>query len=264
MKQQNKNRLKKAKSPFTTVYNELINDDELKLRDKGLYLFMLSKPNDWAFSVRGLAAQCIEGRDSIARSLNNLIKAGWLRRVETKINGKYKSYIYEIQYTKLQELSDISDSLSEKPNTEKQTISKDYNKKEREGDFYEKNKKGILLFIDESIKQQKEVKSITGYKKSLIHKFITEDAATIETYAQWTIKYSVNQLIREFQGKKYKCVVNNIEDLYILEDIEYNSFEFVPILRKYNSKNIAKLRMPFETFNEMKDYIVNKWVNDAN
>ena len=266
MKQQNKNRLKKAKSPFTTVYNELINDQELTLRDKGLYLFMLSKPNDWAFSIRGLSAQCIEGRDTISKTLNNLIKKGWLRRFENRIAGKYKSYTYEILYVKIQEdkPSDITDSLSEKPCSVNRTINNNYTKKEREGNFYEQNKEGINIFIEDSIQQQERVKSKAGYKKSLIHKFIVEDKATIELYSQWKEKYNVKQAIQLFKGKKYKRTTQGVQEEYILENIEYSNFEFVPILQIIINGVRAHLRVPFKSFEDMYNYLSKEYLKDEN
>ena len=265
MKQQNKNRLKKAKSPFTTVYNELINDKELTLRDKGLYLFMLSKPNDWAFSIRGLSAQCIEGRDTIAKTLNNLIDKGWLRRFENRISGKYKSYIYEILYVKIRNNnpSDIADSLSEKPCSVNQTISNNYTKQEREELFYEKNREGINIFIDESIKQQKDIRSEVGYRKALIHKFIKEDRATIELYSQWKLKYNIEVIKKKYKGQRYKKTIEDISKIYFLRDIEYNNFEFVALLEN-NESVVTQLRVVFVTFEDIENYLRMEYIKDEN
>ena len=47
----------------------------LSLRDMGLLCLMLSKPDGWSFSIKGLAAITgRDGRDAIAASAQNLEK----------------------------------------------------------------------------------------------------------------------------------------------------------------------------------------------
>lgn len=76
---------------FTVVTNNIVNDDRLTLKAKGLYLFLLSKPDNWTFSARLIATQNKDAIDSVNAGLQELEKVGLLSRLP--IQG---GYIYEI------------------------------------------------------------------------------------------------------------------------------------------------------------------------
>ena len=66
---------------FTVIPNRLLRDGSLSLRDAGLLCVMLSLPDDWEFSVRGLTTLFPhDGRDGICASLRRIEGAGYLRR----------------------------------------------------------------------------------------------------------------------------------------------------------------------------------------
>ena len=66
---------------FTIVPNELLRDPGLSLRDVGLLCVMLSLPDEWAFSIKGLEKIFPhDGRDAICKSLRRIESAGYLHR----------------------------------------------------------------------------------------------------------------------------------------------------------------------------------------
>ena len=72
-----KHMLRKGDSvPFTQISNEILNATDLSLKAKGLYAFMLSKPNDWHFTAHSMEKQLSEERKSILRILKELINYG--------------------------------------------------------------------------------------------------------------------------------------------------------------------------------------------
>jgi len=194
--------LRKQRTPYTTVSNELISDNELYLRDKGLYVFMFSKPEGWSFSVRGLAAQVKEGKTSVAKSLKRLIERGWLARSEIRTDGRYAAYEYEIKAIKAcVTVSRKTDTPSAKPDTEKRTLSNNYSKKERERDFLS-DKKAIDAYIDEVIKSTRNIKNETAYKRELIKKFMSEDRSTLYAFEQWLPEYISRELQSQYYDKE--------------------------------------------------------------
>lgn len=75
---------------YSTIANFALNDPNLSLKAKGLWAFIMSKPNDWNISSRGLESQLKESRNAIMGILRELEKAGYLKRgtIRNK-NGKY-------------------------------------------------------------------------------------------------------------------------------------------------------------------------------
>ncbi len=139
-----------------------------------------------------------------------------------------------------------------------QSITKITTKKERGGKFYKQNEQAIKLYIDEVIKQEKEIRSVQGYKKALIDKFIKEDAATIETFTQWREKYNANALLQGCKGLKYTETVEGKTSEYILEDIKCTTSEYVVILQQRHKNGIANLRVPFQNFEDMRIYLTTR------
>jgi len=82
--------------PFTQVPNEIINDERVSLKAKGLYLYMVSKPDNWEFSMSGIASQNKDGREAVSNIIKELIKFGYLIEHKNRINGKFAISDYEI------------------------------------------------------------------------------------------------------------------------------------------------------------------------
>ncbi len=54
---------------YTVMSNHHLKDRTLTLKSKGLLSMMLSLPDEWNYTTRGLAAICREGVDSICWSM---------------------------------------------------------------------------------------------------------------------------------------------------------------------------------------------------
>jgi len=78
-----KNFLSKEHIPFTQVPNELINDHEISLRARMIYVFMASKPEGWNFTLKSMAAQLGEGARSVGSATKQLKEKGWLKYTKT-------------------------------------------------------------------------------------------------------------------------------------------------------------------------------------
>lgn len=67
---------------FGAVPNDLLNNPDISFKAKGLYAYLNSKPDNWDFSVEGIAAQVKEGIDSVRAGIQELEKFGYLKRVK--------------------------------------------------------------------------------------------------------------------------------------------------------------------------------------
>lgn len=83
---------------FATLYREVAQDDRLSLEARGLLLLMASLPEDWEYSVAGLAKKAGCGKDKLRRILGELEKVGYLAREQSHDSGgKFAGNVYVIQ-----------------------------------------------------------------------------------------------------------------------------------------------------------------------
>ena len=72
---------------YTVMSNVHLKDKGISLKAKGLLSVILSLPEDWNYTTRGLAAICKEGVDSIGAALRELESAGYLIRHRLRDKG---------------------------------------------------------------------------------------------------------------------------------------------------------------------------------
>ena len=65
---------------YTVMSNHHLRNANLSLKAKGLLSMMLSLPEDWNYTTRGLAKICKEGVDAIGAALRELEGAGYIVR----------------------------------------------------------------------------------------------------------------------------------------------------------------------------------------
>ena len=93
----------KRKSGYTVLPNAVLRDERLNLQTKGLFCVMLSLPDEWEFSVKGLATLASCSRDKIRAALENLETAGYLLREQARSeNGFFAGNIY-VLYDEVQQ-----------------------------------------------------------------------------------------------------------------------------------------------------------------
>ncbi len=87
-------RIEKTKN-YTVMSNYHLKDRKLSLKAKGLLSMMLSLPEEWNYTTRGLASICKEGVDSIGTALKELECAGYIKR--SRLRNK-KGKIIDTEY----------------------------------------------------------------------------------------------------------------------------------------------------------------------
>ena len=80
---------------YTVMSNHHLRDTGLSLKSKGLLSMMLSLPEDWNYTTRGLAKICKEGTDSIGSALKELERAGYI--VRNRLRDR-KGKIVDVEY----------------------------------------------------------------------------------------------------------------------------------------------------------------------
>ncbi len=84
---------------YTVMANHHLRNKALSLKAKGLLSLMLSLPEDWDYTTKGLSMICKDGVDSICSTVKELEKAGYVQRRRIRdAHGR----LTEVEYTILE------------------------------------------------------------------------------------------------------------------------------------------------------------------
>ncbi|MCI8525631.1 MAG: helix-turn-helix domain-containing protein [Oscillospiraceae bacterium] len=154
---------------YTIMSNRHLRDKRLSLKAKGLLSQMLSLPEDWDYTLTGLAKINAEGKDAIRAAIVELENAGYIqRRQTTDKNGKFAANEYIIRESPT-EAPPSASPPSENPATEKTTqLNIDYNKKTK------KQNTEFFPFPSEKEPKRTDARGIEAYR-ALIRENICYD-----------------------------------------------------------------------------------------
>lgn len=123
---------------YTVMSNHHLRNPVLSLKAKGLLSLMLSLPDNWDYTLAGLAHISVEGKDAIRAAIQELEQAGYVERRQTRDeNGKLAGNEYIIREEPvcappLSENPTTDNPSTEKPLTENPTeIIKDISNKDK-------------------------------------------------------------------------------------------------------------------------------------
>ena len=209
---------------YTTMSNFHLQDNNLSLKAKGLLSLMLSLPENWDYSVRGLEKICIETKDTINGILNELEKNNYLIRRRIYCNGKISHWEYDIYESNLHPKNqDI-----EKQDIENYDINKELNNKvlNNKNNNDDDNKENLIDFLQNN-------------------GFVLNDIL-FDVVKEWEDNELTRYAIK-------KAVLNNKYNINYIQKILY-SYE------KNNIKSVQEAIEQDEEFNNKKDfYYKNKY-----
>lgn len=114
---------------FTTVYRDVAQDARVSLKARGLYLLMQSLPENWEYTIAGLAKKAGTGKDQIRSAINELLTVGYLVKEQTHDgSGKFAGNVYILQ--------EESPPLSGNPTTENPITGKPSTENPTENNIY--------------------------------------------------------------------------------------------------------------------------------
>ena len=82
---------------YTIMSNHHLTNKTLSLKAKGLFSFILSLPEDWDYSLKGLVSLCKESYDTVKNTINELKEQGYIEVVKLLPN-QTKSGRIEYEY----------------------------------------------------------------------------------------------------------------------------------------------------------------------
>lgn len=134
---------RKKRGNFVTISNTPFKDREISLKAKGLLGVIMSLPDNWNFTITGIAVCLKESTGAISTAIKELTQAGYcVRKIVYDENHKILGYSYTFSDEKELLLNEPSEEkpLTEKPLTEnpltenREQINNNINK------IYKKNK----------------------------------------------------------------------------------------------------------------------------
>ena len=208
-------------SDYTVISNYHLREKGMSLKAKGLLTLMLSLPENWDYSISGLASICAENETAIKTGLNELKKFGYLRISKIfpnkKRGNKKIEYVYEIFEKPLKE-----DKKQKEQKTEEQTL---------ESQVVENQGVENLPLESQAVENQGQLNT----KELNTNKLNTKEVSTKEyTYVKnefsrvcEEIKNNWIKIAHEYKlsgtqlkiTEKRKRVINNLLKEYSLEEV---------------------------------------------
>jgi len=86
------------KKGFAVVLRDIAQDQRLSLKARGLILLMASLPENWEYTISGLARKAGTGKDQIRSGLKELLDVGYLVKEQSHgTDGKFSKNVFVLQ-----------------------------------------------------------------------------------------------------------------------------------------------------------------------
>lgn len=219
----------KKKENFTTIHNNLILDESISWKAKGILIYMLSKPVGWKYKSSEIAKNATDGRDSVRNGLKELVENGYISRQKNS-DGSLTYYIFEDKRQ-----NNIKDYL-QKSETENPKLE---NPKLDNPSLYKRkntNNKRIIVIKEYIYKGEKFLETYSDFKnmRKNIKKPMTERA---EKILLTKLKKLTGENNEELAIKILEqSILNNWQDIYPLKE-ENNANGSNGYKKSYQSKN---------------------------
>ncbi|WP_051087874.1 hypothetical protein [Salinicoccus albus] len=161
---------------FTQVSNSLLNDSEITVQAKGLLIIFLSNTEDWKIQMKEIITRSKNGRDAHYKMLNELIKHGYVARVEyrDKKTKRYvkQEYIFSDNKDEVKEVLEEIEKLADEQNLNAVFSYKIDNDKEKKKpdtenqETEEKEKKNPFPDFPDTEKSNPESQDINNIKEN--------------------------------------------------------------------------------------------------
>ena len=127
---------------YTVMANHHLKNRSLTLKAKGLLSMILSLPDEWNYTTRGLAAICREGVDSIGGALRELEREGYIVRHQLRDE---KGRITDTEYVIYEQprLPDTASPYTDSPDTENPYLDKPDTENPAQLNTYRERTKGV-------------------------------------------------------------------------------------------------------------------------
>lgn len=231
---------------YTLMSNYHLRDKQLSLKAKGLMSFVLSLPEDWNYSVEGLASVCMESKNTINSILHELEDHKYIKRTRIYENGKIADWEYIIYeepnlYPKNEDIEnlDIENCAQINTNIYNNNIinnKRNYNKEniiKRKNIYFSTSNNDNLYFTKDNLYTEDNTSNNTSFNSPNVKYKVL----TIANYNN--VKYKVLRYTKE-KTKENIYNSSNIDDN--IKEKKKENPEVQEIFDYYNTLELKKMR----------------------
>ena len=188
---------------YTVMSNHHLKNRALSLKAKGLLSLMLSLPDDWDYTLQGLAHISLEKVDAIRKAITELENEGYITRTrERDEQGRLRGTEYIIREQPISEKPTLEKPMLEKPMLEKPTLDKPTqvkptleNPTQLNKNIYNKNKSSMYEENPQSNQSKEETELTEILQNCELKSFESKTAQMLESavrvlYYKQSIKLS--------------------------------------------------------------------------
>lgn len=200
---------KKQRGQYTVIDNTIFRDRGLSNKALGMLCRMLSLPDGWEFSVRGLAELSTDGKSAVMSQLDELEEHGYLVRSQVRKDGKIAGVEYIVSETKLSDFPCTENQHTENQHTENspQSINKESINKESNTNSSSLRSEDIYKGDSENQKKKRFVKPTVEE----IQAYIDERGSNVDAERFFDYYESNGWMVGKSHMKDWKATVRNWE-----------------------------------------------------
>ncbi|WP_395318932.1 conserved phage C-terminal domain-containing protein [Fructilactobacillus frigidiflavus] len=113
---------KNYKRGYTVTDNQLIEDDRLSWKARGVFTYLWAQSEDWDFYELEVTKHAPDGRDSLRSALKELEKHGYLKRKMKRNKGNFSKYDWILSDTPMLDYPTSEEPTSENPTSDNPTL----------------------------------------------------------------------------------------------------------------------------------------------
>lgn len=253
---------------FTIMSNHHFKNRNLSLKAKGLLSLMLSLPEDWDYTIKGLTTLNKDGRDSVISALKELESAGYLvRRRLRNEKGQVGDTEYIISETPItenptQEKPVTENPIQEKPTQVNPTQSNTYKSKTKVSNTQSINHSSNSTQqngnVENSVENYKEV--IESVKEQIEYDILRQkysDSSQLDEIVSIMTEVMMSNKDITINGRKIPCsMIHNIYQkidfdciVYVIDSVyEYSKRKRISNIKGYLITALYNAPMTINTY----------------
>lgn len=135
---------------YVSIPSDILQDVNISLKARGLYVTIMGLPRHWFLSIRGLSPIVKESKNTICSILKELETYGYVSRSQSKdSSGKYGDIVYTLHAQSAKHTDKTASGQEEEKRTQQCNV--DCHKEERKSPSIESRAKDFRTTLDEYI-----------------------------------------------------------------------------------------------------------------